>query len=362
MSFYFKKSFTNVLILCSVTLFKLTNCTAQQLPDSIQFVATQHNYFMFDNKSINVPKQFTVVHIGDSHIQAGYWGNNLLQQLDSTAITTIEPNLLPHRFIKGQLLTPTISIQTFNDYTVKSCAKANYDSAYKQLSYFKSYDSLIGFIVKHPYNTRINFETNDNYSLQQKTFTTSLITVDTLYYTRHDTGAFILWNITQTSPQTNTQYYNLGLNGASYTTTAKYIHLYAPYLNKANVVILSLGANDGYTTTFDSSQFYHNVVKVVNACNAQRNAQIIITNAGHAQYSATNVCSNTKVVNNVLKRIAIEYSLRYWDWYTIMGQNNAFPYWLQCGLARNDYIHLTPQGYKLQASLFNTLFVKLLNQ
>lgn len=362
MIFYCKKTFTNVLILCIITLFKLNNCNAQQLADSLQFVATQHNYFMFNNKSINVPNQFTIVHIGDSHIQAGYWGNNLLQQLDSTTITTAEPNLLPHRFIKGQLLTPTINIQTFNDYTIKSCAKSKYDSAYKQLSYFKSYDSLIGFIIKHPVNTHINFETNSNYSLQQKTYTNLTSIVDTLYYTRHDTGAFMLWNISQASPQANTYYYNLGLNGASYATTTKYMHLYAPYLAKANVIILSLGANDGYNTAFDSTQFYRNVVKVINSCYAQSDAQIIITNAGHAQYSASNVCNNTTLVNNVLKRIAIEYTLPYWDWYAIMGQNNAYPYWLQCGLARNDYIHLTPQGYKLQANLFNTLFVKLLKR
>jgi lysophospholipase L1-like esterase len=343
-----------------VLQFVFNKGIAQQL-DSIKDLSARNNYFLFNALPISVPGKLNIVHIGDSHIQAGYWGNVLISSIDSALGTTYEPLLLPHRFIKGQLITSQTSIQTFNEYSVKSCAKKNYDSAYTHLSYFKSNDSLIGFIVKHPNNSIISFETNTNYTFTQKTNLGATTTNDTLYYTKRDTGAFMLWNIAQSFPNANT-YYNLGLNGASYKTVAKYMHLYTPYLKNASVVLLSLGANDGYNTLFDSAQCYRDAIKVINECYTHSNARIIITNAGHSQYNANELCTHNKVVNALLKKIAVEYNLTYWDWYSIMGSEKCIAAWVDCNLARNDYIHLTPAGYGLQAKLFTKVFMRLLHK
>lgn len=348
----------NVIIFILMAHACINYCEA--FTDSLSFVARNNNYFMFNAQPINVPSTLNIVHIGDSHIQAGHWGTNLMQGLDSNAFESNEPIILPHRFMKGLLQTTNLSIQTFNEYSVKSCAKSKYDSTYTHLSYFKSTDSLIGFIVKHKVNTQVHFETSSNYTLVKKTALKNKLSVDTLYYTRTDTGAFMLWNITEQVANANATYYNLGLNGASYKTAAKYIHLYTPYVAKASVIILSLGANDAYNQPFDSVQFYRDALTVINACYTKSNARIIITNAGHAQYNANELCINISIVNNVLKKIAIEYNLSYWDWYAIMGNKNCYNAWLACNLARADYIHLTPQGYKLQANLFNSLLLELL--
>ncbi|MBC7411909.1 MAG: hypothetical protein H7331_05580 [Bacteroidia bacterium] len=348
----------NVIIFILLAQVGRSYCIAST--DSLSFIARNNNYFMFNVQPINVPNNLNIVHIGDSHIQAGHWGNNLMQGLDSNGFESTEAVVLPHRFMKGLLQTTNLSIQTFNEYSIKSCAKNKYDSTYTHLSYFKSTDSIIGFIVKHNIDTQINFETNANYTLVKKTAIKNELSIDTLYYTRRDTGSFMLWNITKQTVNKSATYYNLGLNGASYKTTAKYINLYMPYVVKASIIIISLGANDAYNQPFDSIQFYKDALTVINACYTKSNAHIIITNAGHAQYTSNELCTNTTVVNNVLKKIAIEYNLTYWNWYAIMGNKNCYNAWLSCGLARNDYIHLTPQGYKLQANLFNSLLLELL--
>jgi lysophospholipase L1-like esterase len=328
--------------------------------DSVQAVAQRNNYMLFNTQPVSMANGVNIVHIGDSHIQAGYWGNALMHALDSaTTNVAYEPYILPHRFIKGQLITPQVSVYTLNEYSVKSCAKKNYDTAFTHLSYFKSTDSLIGFIVKHNINVDVKFETSNNYTLQTRTIVNTGNVTDTLYYTRVDTGAFMLWTISVKYTAKNS-YYNLGLNGASYTTVANYFNDYVAYITRANVIILSLGANDAYNTAFDSLQFYRQALSVIHNCYTTSNARIIITNAGHAQYNASELCNNVPVVNAILKRIAVEYDLSYWDWYNVMGSKHCYNAWLDCSLARNDYIHLTPAGYKLQASLFNNVFLKLL--
>ena len=57
--------------------------------------------------------------------------------------------------------------------------------------------------------------------------------------------------------------------------------------------------------------------------------------------------SKIDTVTTMQRRVAAEYGCGHWDAFAAMGGRGSMARWVAAGLARGDWVHLTPEGYEL---------------
>ncbi|MEI6948678.1 GDSL-type esterase/lipase family protein [Paraflavisolibacter sp. H34] len=139
-----------------------------------------------------------------------------------------------------------------------------------------------------------------------------------------------------------------------------------------NLVVLSFGTNEAngpYQPDSLAAGYQRFLQRLQADCPG---ADIIVTTAGDffkksrvampglpAYVYRTNY--DVQLLNTFLKFFAAGNNLALWDWYTVMGGEGSVVRWHAYGFAREDRIHLTPEGYRLQGKLFATAIINFLN-
>lgn len=150
-------------------------------------------------------------------------------------------------------------------------------------------------------------------------------------------------------------YHAIGNNGAYVQSYLRCENL-TPQLNELSpdLVILSLGTNDGYMSSsrFCSNCFKENYRKLIRSIvSTQPEASILLTTPGdhfiRRRYHNRNIA---KIVN-AIHELAEEEGCAVWDFNKIMGGAYSIRSWNRQGLARRDLIHFTQDGYRLQGFL-----------
>lgn len=57
-------------------------------------------------------------------------------------------------------------------------------------------------------------------------------------------------------------------------------------------------------------------------------------------------------IRDAMKAASFKAGAAYWDMYQAMGGHNSMPSWVNEGLGTDDYVHLTPKGARLIATMF----------
>lgn len=68
--------------------------------------------------------------------------------------------------------------------------------------------------------------------------------------------------------------------------------------------------------------------------------------------------TNLALVAETIKEYGVKNNIAVWDWYTIAGGDGSCEKWIKEGGMRNDHIHYTAKGYSIQGNL---LYKSLLN-
>lgn len=155
-------------------------------------------------------------------------------------------------------------------------------------------------------------------------------------------------------------YHSIGINGA---TTAQYLR--ADFESQlvdldADIVILSFGTNDCYTY---SSRFclscvkenYRTLIKRIRKLNPS--TPILLTSPADHFFKRRYPNSNVDKLRGALKELVEEENIALWDLYTIMGGKRSILTWKNEALARNDLIHFTKEGYQKQGDLLFEAFM-----
>jgi lysophospholipase L1-like esterase len=155
-------------------------------------------------------------------------------------------------------------------------------------------------------------------------------------------------------------YNAIGVNGARLGT---YINctLYEKHLAsiKPDLVIFSIGTNDGNTKHFDALKYHDEYIELIkNTRKAAPNALILITVPNDAYYYKRYVNTNTLLLRKEIYSIAKEYNYGVWDFFNVMGGLNSSQKWYNYGLMRYDRVHFNRPGYILKGDLFVTAFLK----
>ncbi len=148
-------------------------------------------------------------------------------------------------------------------------------------------------------------------------------------------------------------YNSAGLNGAdvkSYLRAARLGHHLT--LINPQLVIVSLGTNDAYHPFFDASTFSSMLDSlVVRVKKAVPNSTILLTIPGDHLVSRINPNPNLLLVKEAIITAAIENGCCVWDFHTLMGGEGSIRTWNGMGLTAPDLLHLNAKGYQLQGEL-----------
>ncbi len=155
-------------------------------------------------------------------------------------------------------------------------------------------------------------------------------------------------------------HHTIGANGASLNTylacenLAGQAALLAP-----DLVLLGIGVNDANAPNgrFDQRAFemrYDSLIRIFQRGNPET-MFIFITN-NDTYYKKRAVNKNALAVQESMFRLAHSHQAAVWDQFTVMGGLQSIVRWQQQGLAKKDRIHFTVAGYALAGNLFADAF------
>jgi len=330
----------------------------------------------------------SIVHIGDSHIQADYFSGNFRKYLQtfflgsqsgrgfvfpykvaktnnplSYSVTSkgiwehcknIEHNFKCELGLAGMAvitkdqnaeISVNIEDKTMKGYDFNRLMVFHKFGNKEYAPYVSGADSIIAF----PQQGYTLFKFNEN----RKRLTLQLKQTDTLQ------NNFSLYGFNFDSDDNGIFYHTVGVNGARVDSYLK-CKYFVPHLSslQPDWVIVSLGTNDVYTNNFNATRFEENLNKlIINIQLASPTAAILFTTPGDHLMKRKYRNDALPEINEIIKQKAMEYGQSYWDLYSVMGGDSSTVAWYKEGLGHTDYLHFTEKGYLLQAQLFFEAFL-----
>ena len=152
-------------------------------------------------------------------------------------------------------------------------------------------------------------------------------------------------------------YNMIGVNGSEYRhyTMSEHFIEQLSYL-KSDLIIVSMGTNEGFSKGFDRNVFYHQVDSLILSIRTNNpQASIILTTPGDSyRKSRKGGVKNPdmKLAKETIINYCMNNNLAYWDLYEIMGGFGSMGKWYIAKLSAKDRVHFSGKGYQIQGDLF----------
>ena len=147
-------------------------------------------------------------------------------------------------------------------------------------------------------------------------------------------------------------YYSSGLGGAKFNSLLnienfnKQLKVISP-----DLVILDFGTNDFLFSDTIKESLEIDIKNVISAIRKTSPLiSIVLCTTQDLYYKQKNL-NSTVNYTELIKKIAKETEVAYWDWFSISGGKSSLKIWLNQGLAKSDLIHLTNAGYRIKGKL-----------
>jgi lysophospholipase L1-like esterase len=154
-------------------------------------------------------------------------------------------------------------------------------------------------------------------------------------------------------------YHSWGINGATTDTFNRSVIL--PRLlavTRPDLVIVSLGTNDAFGKGFKEEIFATSLLALVAEIQTScPDAAVLISTPSDSFYRRTRrakpvVNPMVGVVRSTILRLGPSANGSTWDLFSVMGSAGSIKIWQKNALAGADLIHFTKEGYQLQGRLF----------
>jgi lysophospholipase L1-like esterase len=165
-------------------------------------------------------------------------------------------------------------------------------------------------------------------------------------------------------------YHSIGINGAKfcdYNQCSEEFYQQIASLNP-DLVIVSLGTNESMHKAIDEDQLYSDISDFVfNIRHSSPNTTVIFTTPVETFARAgrkTSAVPNRKVgkVRDIIINFAEKNGYPYWDLYNIAGGKDSALEWNKKKLFVRDRIHLTQRGYEYMGELLFEAIIKSYNR
>ena len=149
-------------------------------------------------------------------------------------------------------------------------------------------------------------------------------------------------------------YSELGINGARVSSflACKSLAQQAKYY-QPDLIILSLGTNDIYATNFNDSLFYlHYDSLLTSIRKVLPNASILLTTPSDVKRNRKFTIKESVKARKSIIALAKKHNCAIWDLLKIMGGVESMDKWFAAGMGNADKVHFTDKGYQMQGMLF----------
>ena len=166
------------------------------------------------------------------------------------------------------------------------------------------------------------------------------------------------------------RYHNVGVNGAMYVhfTDPSYVKRLATL--KPSLLIISLGTNETFGRNFLSSEFKKQVKSFLSLVKKEMpQTKILLTTPvecykriwkNRRRIYIRN--RNTVLAAKTIAQVAAEEGIALWDLFTVAGGENSCEKWYKDRLYGRDRIHFTKEGYEKQGTLLFHAFIALMKK
>ncbi len=175
----------------------------------------------------------------------------------------------------------------------------------------------------------------------------------------------VIYGLSVNSPAEHGVDYNtFGVSGGQYKYFAKNTPLLFEQMAafKPDLMIISLGSNDSYDKTL-TAEGYKNMLRefIVKLRTASPKTEFILTTPPDTRYKDSKPVSGN-IVQQAIVEVGIQANCTVWDFYSIMGGYGSVKNWKKKKLGSKDGLHLTSDGYYLQGQLFNLALARAMEQ
>lgn len=349
----------------------------------------QHFFGRLDELYLEKDTTINIVHIGDSHIQADFFSDVVRKEFHKESSFENGGRGFLFPFTMAKTNNPPFYRNTYKGKWVGQRNSVSRDHSNWGVAGItaKTTDSLASFtIILNPNPKDIQYDANrvrvyypvtDSTSFdvflkigQDSVFADSIdieggyvqFSLDKTYSTFHfhlhkkDTlqNHFLVQGLKFDNNHKGIVYSSIGVNGAKVDSYLR-CPLFTQHLKTLtpDLVIVSLGTNDAYNYSFYPSHFksvYTQLIK--NIKKASPHCSIILTTPGDGLRRRWQVNTNNQKAVKAVFELAKEHNCAVWDFYKVMGGLKSVYPWVQYGLGKRDYLHLTANGYSLQGLLF----------
>ncbi|MCM1349118.1 MAG: GDSL-type esterase/lipase family protein [Firmicutes bacterium] len=178
-------------------------------------------------------------------------------------------------------------------------------------------------------------------------------------------GDFLLFGAYLSGNRPGVYYNVIGNNGATYNSYNRVPRMGAGVASMhPDLVIVSLGTNEAFGNVSEPRMIdaIDKLVSEIKRTNP--NASILLTTPMECQRRSGRgyvINHNVKTIRNIIMQYGKDHHIPVYDWYSIAGGDNASTKWIGEGLYGGDRIHHTVKGYKLQGFMLYDALTKALN-
>lgn len=332
----------------------------------------------------------SIVHIGDSHVQAGFWGQRIRELIQGDFGNAGRGLIIPYKLSGGN--EPT-------DYYIRTgkpfeSSKAISNSFGEPLGFTGTAvwqeDIHAGFELwsKSPFDAVTVFHhprapmlfapdplTPGSYCTTDNTPVSSRIILsspkDTLAISGrcdndYDTPLYYGFSLENGKP--GVLYHDIGSNGAAFEHFMNNTDITAGGASVLNpdIIIISLGTNNCYGRGYRSARLREVIERFVTSVKDSYpgSAVLITTPRESCSRSGRQYRANPNIADaaNLMKEVAADKSIACWDFYSAAGGKGVSEKWFKAGLVSRDRIHLTEQGYSFVGDMLYGALTSYYNQ
>ena len=331
-----------------------------------------------------------VWHIGGSHVQAAFFPNRIMNGIDSLTLRGDRGFLFPLK-LAGTNYDKTYRISTTGEWEAPILTR-NSDlrrPRYGVTGYgarTASPDASVGFRLNADGSGRWSCESVRvlGYGSSDRAYPYILCLADTLRFEFEAATHSYLFDLPAPTDSVVVRFHvpvgeEFTLNGLQPLSWRPGVNYFASGVNGAalpswldkcedlerdlqlvhpDLAILAVGINDSATSVknFKPERFkenYRRLIEMVRRISPEC-AFIFVTNNDSYRYVRRGMSwnGNGEAVRQAMLELAKEYGAAVWDLYGVMGGAHTVEKWRDAGLAKNDRLHFTDEGYNLLGDLF----------
>lgn len=349
-----------------------------------------------------------IVHLGDSHIQAGYYSGQVMRLMQQEFGNAGRGWIAPLKLCK---------VNEPNDYFISSSVR-NWEAGRAIQSDPAVSVGIGGIGIRTPssavdldviitpangagysFNQAVLYRNHETMPLfpgmdadvQAETFLGQAVfspgvladtfcmanLTDTLHLEgdkRLSTGANTYYGLNLTNGRSGILYHSIGNNGSMFVNYTDPDYICQLAMLKPSLLIVSLGTNETFGKNFSAAVFAKQIRDFLVLVREHLPETAILLTTPPECYRTTRVKrkltytrnTNTELAARAIVGVAAEEGIACWDLFAATGGKNSYKNWFSNHLMGKDRIHFTKEGYQQQGTLlyyalmrsYNATYVK----